>query len=59
MTLEMRNTDDEQGLEVCLEENGFRSCCFVSSIHLAYSHEQQLREANLRKAMAAFDDPLA
>ena len=54
----MRNTPDNQMIEVCLEENGFRSCTFVSSMHLTYEKEAMLREANLKKALAAFDDPL-
>ena len=58
MTLEMRNTPDNQMIEVCLEEDGFRSCTFVSSMHLTYEKEAMLREANLKKALAAFDDPL-
>ena len=58
MPLEMRNTDDNNMIEVCLEENGFRSCCLTSSMHLVYGKEKQLREANLRKAIRAYDDPL-
>ena len=59
MTLEMRNTPDNQMIEVCLEEDGIRSCTFVSSMHLCYEKEGMLRAANAKKAAAAFDDPLA
>ena len=58
MTLEMRNTPDNQMIEVCLEEDGIRSCTFVSSMHLCYEKEGMLRKANQKKALAAFDDPL-
>ena len=58
MTLEIRNTPDNQMIEVCLEEDGFRSCTFVSSMHLTYEKEGMLRAANRKKAMEAFDDPL-
>ena len=47
MTLQLRSTSDDM-LEVCLEEDGFRACCFVSSTHLAYEKEKQLRD-NIRK----------
>lgn len=44
---------------VCLTEDGFTSCCFVSSQHLAYEKERQLRAANLRLAAAALDPAAA
>ena len=31
--LELRSTSDDM-YEVCLEEDGIRECCFVSSMHL-------------------------
>ena len=55
----MRNTPDNQMIEVCLEEDGIRSCTFVSSMHLTYEKEGMLRAANAKKAAAAFDDPIA
>ena len=42
-------------LHVCLEENGLRACCFVSSHHLASSKEAQLRAAINRAALQAFE----
>jgi hypothetical protein len=36
-------------IRVCLEEDGVKSCCFVSSHHLAPEKERQLREANDRQ----------
>lgn len=59
MPLEMRNTPDNQMIEVCLEEDGIRSCTLVSSMHLTYEKEGMLRAANTKKAAAAFNDPIA
>lgn len=58
MPLEMRNTDDDQMIEVCLEEDGIRSCTFVSSTHLCYEKEGMLRAANAKKAAAAYKELL-
>ena len=53
MPLELRNIAGDE-MEVCLEEDGIRMCCIVSSMHLAYSKEPQLREAIKRQANNAF-----
>lgn len=58
MGLELRSTDNDM-LEVCLEEDGFRACCFVSSTHLAYEKEAQLRDSIKRQAAAAYEVDLA
>lgn len=42
-------------IKVCLTEDGFTSCCYVSSHHLVPDKEQQLRAANLRQAMNALN----
>ena len=57
MTLKLRSTDDDM-LEVCLEEDGFKACCFVSSMHLAYEKEKQLRDNIRKQSAAAFLEPL-
>ena len=43
-------------VRVCLTEEGITSCCNVSSYHLVESHRKQLRQANARKAAAAYID---
>ena len=50
MTLELRSTNDDM-YEVCLEEDGFRECCFVSSMHLVHEKESQLRAAIRRRGL--------
>ena len=40
-------------LRVCLEQDGFESCCIVSSHHLVSSKRRQLEQANLRRAQQA------
>ena len=52
--LQLRNTDDGNMYEVCLEEDGIRKCCFVSSMHLVQDHEKQLRDAIKRESLKAF-----
>ena len=52
--LQLRNTEDGNMYEVCLEEDGIRKCCFVSSMHLVQDHEKQLREAIKRESLKAF-----
>ena len=52
--LELRNTDDGQMYEVCLEENGVRACCLTSSMHLVEGHRKQLEDAIKRKSLEAF-----
>ena len=52
--LQLRNTDDGNMYEVCLEEDGIRKCCFVSSMDLVQDHEKQLRDAIKRESLKAF-----
>lgn len=52
--LQLRNTSDGNMYEVCLEEDGIRKCCFVSSMHLVQDHEKQLRNAIKRESLKAF-----
>ena len=52
--LQLRNTEDGNMYEVCLEEDGIRKCCFVSSMHLVQDHERQLRDAIKRESLKAF-----
>lgn len=52
--LELRSVDNDTMYEVCLEEDGFRECCFVSSMHLVDEKEGQLREAIRRRAFNTF-----
>ena len=40
-------------LRVCLEQDGFESCCVVSSYHLVDSKRPQLERANLRRVSKA------
>ena len=40
-------------LRVCLQQDGFESCCVVSSYHLVDSKKAQLERANLRQATQA------
>ena len=40
-------------LRVCLQQDGFESCCVVSSYHLVDSKKAQLERANLRQAPQA------
>ena len=53
--LDVTPTADDM-LKVCLTENGFTSCCFVSSQHLVQDHQEQLHRANARKAAAVFKE---
>lgn len=43
---------DGDMIRVCLDVDGFRACCFVSSEHLVAGKERGLREAINRKAWA-------
>ena len=52
--LQLRSTEDGNMYEVCLEEDGIRKCCFVSSMHLVQDHEKQLRNAIKRESLKAF-----
>jgi len=58
MTLDITCLEPEL-VRVCLTEDGFTSCCYVSSMHLAEEKEGQLRAANLRDAMGALDPAIA
>lgn len=40
-------------IRVCLSEDGFTNCCFVTSHHLTAEKERQLRNANIRDALEA------
>ena len=42
-------------IKVCLTEDGFTSCCYVTSHHLVPDKERQLRAANFRDALAALE----
>ena len=50
--LELATTSDGM-YQVCLEEDGFRECCVVSSMHLVQDKEPQLRRAIRRRAFNA------
>ena len=52
--LELRTVDDGHMYEVCLEEDGIRECCFVSSMHLVDEKEGQLKNAIRRRAFNSF-----
>ena len=52
--LELRSIDNDTMYEVCLEEDGFRECCYVSSMHLVDEKEPQLRDAIRRRAFHSF-----
>jgi len=52
--LELRSVDNDTMYEVCLEEDGIRECCFVSSMHLVDEKEQQLKAAIRRRAFNSF-----
>lgn len=59
MPLELRSVDHCTMYEVCLEEDGIRECCFVSSMHLVDEKETQLRDAIRRRAFNAFVEKAA
>ena len=54
MTLDIQHLEDDC-YRVCLEEDGFTSCCYVSSHHLTEEKAGQLRAANAREAAAAYN----
>ena len=56
--LELRSTSDDM-YEVCLEEDGIRECCFVSSMHLVHEKESQLRAAIRRRGLNALIEQAA
>ena len=56
MTTEIRNTPDNC-IEVCVTEDGIRKCGVVSSMHLVYTKEHQLKQAISAEAKAAYVDP--
>ena len=47
------NCIEPELIQVCLIEDGFTNCCYVTSHHLATEKEGQLRNANLRDALEA------
>ena len=47
------NTIKNECIQVCLTEDGFTECCFVSSMHLAPDKETQLRKAIHQRAIEA------
>jgi hypothetical protein len=54
----MSLTMEEQpagGYKVCLTENGITACCWVDSMHCAYSKERYLRDAINRQAASAIE----
>jgi len=53
MSLEINCLEPEL-IQVCLTEDGFTSCCYVTSHHLVPDKEPQLRAANARAAEEAF-----
>lgn len=53
MTLQLRSTEDGNGYQVCLTEDGITQCTFVSSMHLVDGKEHQLRAAIKREALRA------
>ena len=52
MTLDIQHLDDDC-YRVCLTEDGFTNCCYVTSHHLTEEKAGQLRAANLREASSA------
>jgi hypothetical protein len=58
MSLEI-NCIEPELIQVCLTEDGFTSCCYVTSHHLVPDKEPQLRAANLRAATAALEPAAA
>ena len=47
------NTIRNECIQVCLTEDGFTECCFVSSMHLAADKERQLRKSIHQRAVEA------
>ena len=47
------NTIRNECIQVCLTEDGFTECCFVSSMHLAPDKEKQLRKMIHQRAIEA------
>jgi hypothetical protein len=56
MSLDIQHLDDDC-YRVCLTEDGITNCTVVSSMHLVEEKARQLRAANLREAVAAYDLP--
>lgn len=57
--LQLRTTEDGNMYEVCLEQDGIRKCCFVSSMHLVDDHRKQLENAIKRESLKAFVEDAA
>jgi len=54
MTVLIRSVTGKNYYEVCLAEDGFEECCYVSSIQLAHAKESELRAVIRRRAFNAF-----
>ena len=54
MTLQVDVLDNEL-IRVCLTEDGFTNCAFVTSHHLVQDKERQLKAANTRDALDAIN----
>ena len=54
MTLELRSVNNDSAYEICVEEDGFRECTLVSSMHMAAEEQQRLRANIRRRAFNAF-----
>jgi hypothetical protein len=54
MTLQVDVLDAEL-IRVCLTEDGFTNCAFVTSHHLTPDKERQLKAANARDALDAIN----
>lgn len=48
---------DDGAMRVCLTEAGITKCCVVSSMHLVYDKEMQLRAAIQAEAARAYEQP--
>ena len=54
MTFQMRSVNKDSAYEICLEEDGFRECTLVSSMHMAAEEQHRLRATIRRRAFNAF-----
>jgi hypothetical protein len=46
---------DAELIKVCLTENGFTSCCFVTSHHLVEDKRRQLLDDITKQAIDAYE----
>ena len=56
MALQLKQLDDG-AIHVCMEDQGFKECCFVSSHHLVAAKEAQLKAAITRRLKRNLPDP--